>query len=42
MKVFNWIMIIITLISAIMTFLAPLYLTEKELKLIIEYFAFKN
>lgn len=40
-KIFNWFMIILTLISFIMLLLAPLYCTPTELKLITDNFAGK-
>jgi len=41
-KVFNYIMISLLIISAIMSFLAPLYCTPKELKMIIDNLPFKS
>jgi len=41
-KIFNYIMLSLVIISMIMSFLASLYLSEKELELVMKYFAFKN
>lgn len=41
-KIFNYTMITIVIISAIMSFLAPLYLSEKELIILMNNLAGKR